>query len=130
MEDRWAFEEFATAESAKYRLSELNDDPCVIVTVDHNMESQGGILKGTDLIKWLVGNGFKGAIVSVTGDPGESATHISCGAKCAWGKPFLKGGIHTDVARLLSKRDPLQLEKSPLSPSKQSKLEQLDAPLP
>ena len=46
-----------------------------------------------ELIEWLVEKGFKGAIVSVTGDPEETASHLKAGANCAWGKPIPKPAV-------------------------------------
>ena len=55
-----------------------------------------------ELIEWLVEKGFKGAIVSVTGDPEESAAHLKLGAACAWGKPIPKAAVEEALSYFAS----------------------------
>jgi CheY-like chemotaxis protein len=93
----WVFEEFATAEAAQPRLLEIADDAHTIVTVDQNMEAMGGVCKGTDLIKWLAKNSFKGAIVSASGDSDIGLEHKKHGATHIWGKPLKKNQVLFDI---------------------------------
>jgi hypothetical protein len=46
-----------------------------------------------ELIEWLIEKIFKGAIVSASGEPEESAAHLKLGATCVWGKPIPKGAV-------------------------------------
>ena len=74
------FYEYDTVESLKPLPSSG------IVTVDENLESRGGILKGSDLIVALKTNDFPGLIISASGD--ATQRHIDLGAHFALGKPF------------------------------------------
>ena len=98
----WAFEEFKTAEASQSRLLELSRDPKTIVICDENMESEGGVLKGADLIKWLVAEKFQGTIVSASGDADVGHVHAECGAHYVWGKPLKKAVIIADLDRIFS----------------------------
>jgi CheY-like chemotaxis protein len=67
----WTFEGFPTAESAQPRIRELKNDSRALVVTDQNMASVGGVLTGTDLIRWMVALPFKGTIVSAAFWDGE-----------------------------------------------------------
>eukprot|EP00635_Sarcinochrysidales_sp_CCMP3193_P013578 CAMPEP_0118914206 /NCGR_PEP_ID=MMETSP1166-20130328/14649_1 /TAXON_ID=1104430 /ORGANISM="Chrysoreinhardia sp, Strain CCMP3193" /LENGTH=1125 /DNA_ID=CAMNT_0006853775 /DNA_START=83 /DNA_END=3460 /DNA_ORIENTATION=+ len=89
----WTFHEFATVEAIIEVLPDLQRRPNVIVAVDENLDSAGGYLTGTDLVKQLVGSGnkrkdFLGTILSVSGDPFVSQRHLDLGAHLALGKPL------------------------------------------
>lgn len=79
----WTFAHFPTVEAALPTL--LSYD---IVTMDENMQSRGGQRTGSDAITWLRGQGFKGLIVSSSGDAEIGKHHMAIGADIAWGKPI------------------------------------------
>lgn len=85
--NNWTFVEHATVESM---LPVVTDDlpNDAIVTVDENLDSQGGILKGADLIRALVAASFRGIIVSCSGDDVMAESHIALGAHLKFGKPL------------------------------------------
>lgn len=85
----WAFVEHSTVESVLPTIETLKahrED--VIVTVDENLDSQGGYLKGRDLIRALVEAEFKGVIVSASGDENVGNQHVQLGAHLQLNKPF------------------------------------------
>lgn len=85
--NNWTFVEHATVESMLSVVAEdLPDDS--IVTVDENLDSQGGILKGADLIRALVAASFRGIIVSCSGDDVMADSHMALGAHLKFGKPL------------------------------------------
>eukprot|EP00633_Aureoumbra_lagunensis_P006547 CAMPEP_0197325140 /NCGR_PEP_ID=MMETSP0891-20130614/71507_1 /TAXON_ID=44058 ORGANISM="Aureoumbra lagunensis, Strain CCMP1510" /NCGR_SAMPLE_ID=MMETSP0891 /ASSEMBLY_ACC=CAM_ASM_000534 /LENGTH=208 /DNA_ID=CAMNT_0042818057 /DNA_START=1533 /DNA_END=2159 /DNA_ORIENTATION=- len=65
----------------------------LVITVDQNLDSQGGILRGEDLIKALIQGEFKGIIVSISGDDDTANIHRSLGADIILGKPLPKNEV-------------------------------------
>lgn len=85
----FTFREFSTVESILPSISELVDDPDVVVSVDENLTTHtGGLLHGSDLIRALRATTFKGIIVSASGDDKSAAVHQSLGAHFSLGKPY------------------------------------------
>ena len=78
--------EHPTVESLLPHMHTFDDR--TIITVDHNLDSQGGVLKGSDLIAALRNAGFKGLIISCSGDIEVAQQHLDLGADLVWGKPF------------------------------------------
>ncbi|KAJ8605744.1 hypothetical protein CTAYLR_008472 [Chrysophaeum taylorii] len=85
---QWTFDEYETIEAAKPVLRMLASDPKVVVTLDENLQSRGGVITGSQAIRWLKSEcAFVGVIVSASGDPEVSELHLQLGASVAWGKP-------------------------------------------
>ena len=85
----WRFHEFATVEAIIEVLPSVTRRTNVIVFVDENLDSAGGYITGSDLIKQLTGiPNFYGTMFSVSGDPFISQKHIDMGAHLALGKPL------------------------------------------
>ena len=69
-----------------------------VITLDENMEREGGVLKGHEAMRKLRLLGFSGLIVSISGDVGETggtdedwaAAMKDHGADLVWGKPLPK----------------------------------------
>lgn len=81
---KWTFIEHATVESILPTIREFTQSPNVIVTVDENLESQGGIMKGSELIRKLKAQDFCGIVISATGDGDTAHRHKDLGADLAW----------------------------------------------
>lgn len=86
--DNWTYTEFETVEAAQPTLRHIAANPHTIVTLDQSLETRGGILTGSDGIKWLRSINFQGIIVSASGDDDIGRTHLELGAAVAWGKPL------------------------------------------
>lgn len=86
----WQFLEHSTVESILPSLSDFVSRSNVIVTVDENLDSQGGLAKGSHLIKTLKDRDFAGIVVSASGDVATAEQHKELGADLAWGKPLPK----------------------------------------
>ncbi|KAJ8604496.1 hypothetical protein CTAYLR_000996 [Chrysophaeum taylorii] len=71
----WNFHEHETVESILPAVEDISRDPDSIITVDHNLDSCGGQLRGSDLITALKRAGFRGVIISNT--PGSVPTFVS-----------------------------------------------------
>mmetsp|Transcript_709 Transcript_709/g.2073 ORF Transcript_709/g.2073 Transcript_709/m.2073 type:complete len:201 (+) Transcript_709:1514-2116(+) len=86
----WEYSQFETFEAAQPFLLKMHEaDKLVVVCVDENMDSRGGVMTGTMGVKWLVEElGFSGIIVSTSGDPDVGRRHIELGAALNWGKPL------------------------------------------
>mmetsp|Transcript_20061 Transcript_20061/g.25958 ORF Transcript_20061/g.25958 Transcript_20061/m.25958 type:complete len:134 (-) Transcript_20061:205-606(-) len=70
-------------------LARVASNKKVIVTIDQSLQSRGGVLTGTDLIKWLKDSlDFQGIMISSSGDAFIGKEHVSLGAHLAWGKPL------------------------------------------
>lgn len=82
----WEYTECATVEQAQAVLRKLAADPRALVTVDQNLGPLQ--LTGSDLIAWLTDLGFKGLIISASGDAGIGDIHRCLGAHLVWGKPI------------------------------------------
>jgi len=82
--------EFATCEAllASALDDVLDAGPSGLVTVDQNLESAGGNLLGSDLIRTLAARRFAGLVVSVSGDADTEELHRSLGAHLVLGKPL------------------------------------------
>ena len=80
--------EHPTVESILPHIHTFAADERTIVTVDQNLDSQGGVLKGSDLIPTLRKAGFQGLIISCSGDIEVAQEHLNLGADLVWGKPF------------------------------------------
>lgn len=85
-EDHWTFSEHDTVESLLPLVHTLAHRHDVLVTVDENLDSRGGRLRGSDLIKILVSQRFQGLILSVSGS--EGLHHLKLGAEVNLGKPL------------------------------------------
>ena len=83
-----AMVEHATVEAVLPHMHTFVNDPRTIVTVDQNLDTQGGVLKGSDLIPTLRKAGFNGLIISCSGDIDVAQEHLDAGANLVWGKPF------------------------------------------
>uniref|UniRef100_A0A7S3K0P8 Response regulatory domain-containing protein n=1 Tax=Aureoumbra lagunensis TaxID=44058 RepID=A0A7S3K0P8_9STRA len=59
-----------------------------LITIDHNLAAKGGLMVGSDLIKYLKDNNFNGTIVSISGDDAISTEHRLLGADFILGKPL------------------------------------------
>ncbi|KAJ1446822.1 hypothetical protein M885DRAFT_624934 [Pelagophyceae sp. CCMP2097] len=101
----WTYEGFPTAESAQPRIRELRDDSRALVVTDQNMASVGGVLTGTDLIRWMVALPFRGTIVSASGDGDIKVQHLEIGARFAWPKPIRRSKIDADLRYLFARKD-------------------------
>lgn len=84
----WHFHEHATVESILPAVSGFVRRTNIIVTVDENLDSQGGVVKGTELITKLRSLAFAGILVSASGDHDTAQRHKALGADLAWGKPL------------------------------------------
>jgi len=84
----WTYSHFETIEASQPTLRAAADDRNVVVTLDQHLNSRGGVMTGTDAVKWLHTINFKGVVVSVTGDDTDSVDHLNLGAAFAWGKPL------------------------------------------
>lgn len=85
----FTFHEFSTVESLLPTISELADNPDVVVSVDENLTTHtGGLLHGSDLIRALRDSSFKGIIISATGNDDTAIVHQSLGAHFSLGKPY------------------------------------------
>ena len=80
--------EHETVESILTTLDTFVDDSLAIVTADQNLDSMGGTLSGSDLVATLRRAGFKGCIVSCSGDIEVGQEHLRLGADLIWGKPL------------------------------------------
>ena len=93
----WTFTEFENAEASRSFLEALKDHFDVIVTVDENMQSRGGTMLGSELIRWLRQNcHFKGLIIGASGDTAASACQLANGANLNFGKPLKKAALIRD----------------------------------
>ena len=70
----------------------LQDSSKVIVTLDENLESRGGVLRGIQGTRWLLHElDFSGIIISTSGDPDVGKEHLQEGPNVMnWGKPLPK----------------------------------------
>lgn len=59
----------------------------VLVIVDESLASKGGVLTGSELITALRQAGFKGCLISASGDDAVASDHLKQGADVVWGKP-------------------------------------------
>lgn len=84
--DDWTFVEHATVESFLPHVDEFAAKPDCLITVDQNLDSQGGHATGSDLIKKLRAANFKGVIVSISGDDNVALEHKQLGAHISWGQ--------------------------------------------
>lgn len=84
----WTFHEHPTVEAILPTLDAIKGNPDAIVIVDENLQAAGGQLRGTDLILKLTQIAFGGIILSVSGDPAVSRSHLQLGAHLAIGKPL------------------------------------------
>ena len=82
------FTEHETVESLLPTLDSFLEDPSAVVTIDENLDSMGGTLKGSFLVAALKRANFKGLIVSCSDDDDAAADHLKKGADIVWGKPF------------------------------------------
>lgn len=80
----WRFHEHATVESVLPSVPHFAGRADVIITVDQNLDSAGGCLKGSDLIRTLQVHSFNGIVISATGDATLANQHIELGADLAW----------------------------------------------
>jgi len=84
----WTFREFETVEALLPHVERIKDDAATLVTVDHNCDSAGGTLTGSDLIAALSEARFKGLVVSASGDASCADEHRRLGAHITFGKPL------------------------------------------
>ena len=120
--------EHETIESILHTIGDFKDDPNVIVTVDQNLDSQGGVLKGSDLVNALGRANYAGLLVSCSGDEEVGAEHLALGADLVWGKPLPNSRVLlASLQRFYSQRQSATLFNSPTpsscrpSPSPQRK---------
>lgn len=91
-----SFDEHETVESVLPLVPDLADRDDVVITVDQSLDSKGGVLTGSDLITSLTTIGFKGIIISVSGDDRVGEQHKLLGAHACIGKPLPR---HDDIKR-------------------------------
>jgi len=86
----WTYIEFETIEASMPFIRKLHEDQKdAIVCLDENLDSRGGVMTGIQGTKWLIQElGFRGVIISTSGDPEAGFAHIKLGAHCNWGKPY------------------------------------------
>mmetsp|Transcript_5901 Transcript_5901/g.15350 ORF Transcript_5901/g.15350 Transcript_5901/m.15350 type:complete len:555 (+) Transcript_5901:1-1665(+) len=103
----WRFFEHSTVESILPAIPEFIHRKDVIVTVDENLDSQGGMVKGSMLISTLKSRKFQGILVSASGDVATAMQHRELGADLAWGKPLPKNAalLHDLCEVCASKRN-------------------------
>ena len=103
----WTFSEFENAETSQAFLKAIKDDPNVIVTVDENMQSRGGTMVGSELIRWLRSQcHFKGVIIGASGDEAASKCQLKNGANLTFGKPLSRASrIRDDLEAIFDNRD-------------------------
>ena len=89
----WSFVEHSTVESFLPHLDTFAPRADVVVTVDQNCDSQGGIATGSDLIRAMVQASFKGAIISVSGDDGIAQDHKLLGAHAFWSESLSRASF-------------------------------------
>lgn len=82
----WTFVQHATVESFLPHVKEYDRFNC-LVTLDHNLDSQGGHSTGSDLLR-AINPGFQGRLISVSGDENTADEHKFLGAHASWGKPL------------------------------------------
>ena len=83
--------EFDTVEKAIAYFESRAENPMTsysIVSIDHNLQSKGGRLTGSDLITYLTDHAFPGTMISVSGDDAVSQEHKNLGANVVLGKPL------------------------------------------
>lgn len=103
----WRFHEHATVESVLPSVAGFAGRADVIVTVDQNLDSAGGCLKGSDLIRTLQVHQFNGIVISATGDATLASQHKELGADLAWYVLALCAHLYS----LLSRGKPLPNNK-------------------
>mmetsp|Transcript_1478 Transcript_1478/g.4421 ORF Transcript_1478/g.4421 Transcript_1478/m.4421 type:complete len:740 (-) Transcript_1478:308-2527(-) len=83
----WTYAQFETIEAAQPFLIELHEaSKRAIVCLDEQMGSRGGVMTGIQGTRWLLHDlGFRGIIVSTSGDPAAGQQHIALGAHANWG---------------------------------------------
>ena len=87
----WEFYEFDTVEKILPHLNDVKEKGRdAVVLVDQNLDSKGGILTGSDLIRALVDASVGGVIVSASGDDAIHHEHQRLGAHILWTKPLPK----------------------------------------
>uniref|UniRef100_A0A7S3JYW2 Response regulatory domain-containing protein n=2 Tax=Aureoumbra lagunensis TaxID=44058 RepID=A0A7S3JYW2_9STRA len=84
----WTFIEHPTVESILPNLSTFIDDQKSAVVIDENLDSQGGQLRGHELIEALISAGYAGLMISASGDEASALKHSECGAQIIWSKPL------------------------------------------
>ena len=110
--------EHETVESIIPTISSFSGDPDVIVTADQNLDSMGGVLKGSHLITALKNSGFNGLLVSCSGDLDVAQEHLRLGADLVWGKPLPNTGVVlSSLRRYYVARSHLNLDSSSSSKS-------------
>ncbi|KAJ8612759.1 hypothetical protein CTAYLR_010392 [Chrysophaeum taylorii] len=88
IDGEFTFHEHATVESILPQIDGFAHNANVLVTVDENLDTTGGKLRGSALVTALVDVGFLGVIVSASGDEANTTEHLDRGADLAWGKPL------------------------------------------
>lgn len=88
VDGEFTYHEHSTVESILPHLDSFAHNANVVVTVDENLDSTGGRLRGADLITALVDVSFHGVIVSCSGDDAVTSDHLRRGADLSWGKPL------------------------------------------
>ncbi|KAJ8609680.1 hypothetical protein CTAYLR_009376 [Chrysophaeum taylorii] len=95
----WTFAEFETVEAVLPFADEIAALPNALVTVDQNLDSCGGQLRGEDLIVHLKRAGCRAIIASASGDDLTATHHMSLGADVWFGKPLPKAEVLTELLR-------------------------------
>lgn len=84
----WTFHEHETVESILPHIDDVAPNCNAIITVDQNLDSCGGQLRGTDLVTAVRRAGFRGVCVSASGDDDAGEEHMALGADVRFDKPF------------------------------------------
>ena len=90
VDGEWTYEEHETVESLLATGVEnlVKHKVPTLITIDQHLESKGGRLTGTDLIKTLTEAKFPGVMASVSAGPQAVEEHLALGAHFALGKPL------------------------------------------
>jgi len=88
----WSYAEFETIEASQQYICQLHEtNTMAIICLDENMDSRGGKLRGIQGTRWLIEDlGWRGIIISSSGDPDVGEAHLELGAHLVWGKPIPK----------------------------------------
>mmetsp|Transcript_7449 Transcript_7449/g.11130 ORF Transcript_7449/g.11130 Transcript_7449/m.11130 type:complete len:454 (+) Transcript_7449:1419-2780(+) len=110
----WKFCQYNTVEEILPKFNEFVHDNSALVIADQNLDSKGGVLQGSDLIRALVKAQFKGCLISASGDDEIRNEHKNLGANILWSKPIPK--IATMINDLANYYDlKLELSLTPLT---------------
>lgn len=80
----WSYHEHPTVESVLPAIQDFAHRGDIIITVDQNLDSAGGHLKGSDLLRTLQRHRFSGIVISASGDASVAHQHKKLGADLIW----------------------------------------------